>query len=94
MKLKRLGIILLIVLVAVVAFQYLRTETATERAYRECGLWGLDRSEIARLLHDVARSPLTREQQTELYESTAKDGDDVKPCLPCVEAVMDAAGVE
>ena len=89
MKLKRLGIILLIALAVVVALQYLDTETAIERCYRECELCGLRRGEVAVMIQNILTSRLTREQQIERYESTAKDGDDLAPCLPCVEAVLD-----
>ena len=41
------------------------------------------------MIQTVLTSPLTREQQFELYASTEKPGDDLAPCLPCVEAVLD-----
>ena len=52
MKLRRLGVILLIALATVVALQYLQTEATIDRCYRECGLCGLSRGEVARLIQD------------------------------------------
>ena len=89
MKLKRLGIILLIALATVVAFQYLQSEPTIETAYRECELCGLERREVKRMIHNSLTSRLTREQQIEAYQSTAMDGDDTSPCMPCVTAVLD-----
>ncbi len=94
MKLRRLGFILIIALATVVALQYLDTETAIERCYRECELCGLRRGEVAVMIQNILTSRLTREEQIERYESTAREGDNVAPCLPCVEAVLDVAEKE
>ena len=88
-----IGFILLIALATVVGLQYSDTETALERAYRECGLCGSDRAEVDRQIENKRRSRLTRDEEIELYYSTGKRLD-LEPCLPCVEAVLDAAGKE
>ena len=66
-----------------------QSEWVLTRTTRECGLCGLSRGEVATMIQNILTSRLTREQQIELYESTAKDGDALAPCLPCVEAVLD-----
>ncbi len=87
----RLG--LLAAVAIVVASQYLR-ETTTKRAYRICAACGLEPDEIDQQIQNKSRSTLSRAEEIELYHSTGKPGDDLAPCLPCVEAVLDAAGEE
>lgn len=94
MKLRRLGIIVIIALATVVALQYLEPEATLDRCYYECELCGLSRGEVARMIQTVATSPLTRKQQIYRYLATGEPGDGKAACLPCVEAVLDAAGVE
>ena len=89
MKPRTIGIIVVIALAVAVAIQYSRTEATIDRAYRECGLCSLERDEVDTMIRTVLTSSLTREQQIERYRATAKDGDDVEPCLPGVEAVLD-----
>lgn len=80
-----IGLAVVVALVVAVAYRYSRTEATIERCYRECELCGLSRGEVAVMIQNILTSRLTREQQIERYESTAKDGDDLAPCLPCVE---------
>lgn len=83
-----------LVIVAAVLIPALRirdVETATERAYRICGECGLEPDEIDRQIENKSRSTLSREEEIKLYHSTGKLGDDLPPCLPCMEAVLDAA---
>ena len=75
-------------------FQFERPrESLTDSVFRICNACGLEESEIDSLIDIKSRSPLTREQEIELYHKTFT-GDEppanAKLCLPCVEAVLDA----
>ncbi len=91
MKPRIIRLVLLAAIAIVVASQYLR-ETTTKRAYRICAACGLEPDEIDRQIENKSQSTLSREEEINLYHSTGKPGDDLAPCLPCVEAVLDAAG--
>ena len=72
-------------------------ETATERAYRLCGECGQPAEIVDWLIDSNRHSTLTRAESIALWESTYTDGDKLKEahelCMPCVEAVLDAAGL-
>ncbi len=69
-----------------------KTETPTQRAYRECRPCGLSESEIDQRINDYRHSTLTREELIKLFEATFADDEDGHfGCMPCVEAVLDAA---
>ena len=64
------------------------------RAFRICEACGLEDDEIASLIDVKSRSSLSREQEIELFDSTFKGNyqwANSEMCLPCVEAVLDAA---
>jgi hypothetical protein len=64
----------------------------TQVAYDLCGACGLTQGEVEKIIDDAARSALTEDQQRELYFATFEDREDAGACLPCVEAVLTAAG--
>lgn len=63
-------------------------ESATEPAYRECALCGID---VGQWIDDNAHSTLSRSESVELYLATLEDRSEAEPCRPCVDAVLDAA---
>ncbi|MHC4698764.1 MAG: hypothetical protein ACYTFA_18700 [Planctomycetota bacterium] len=70
------------------------TETPTQRAYKECRPCGLAESEIDELIDTRRHSTVSREESIELFESTfSPDETGPEDCTPCLEAVLDAAGV-
>ena len=73
-------------------------ESTTDRAYRRCSHCGLDRSEVDLMIDDCRHSVLDRARLTAMWEATFDAPDRLetgrKLCLPCAEAILDAAGAE
>ena len=69
--------------------------TPTQQAYAECRLCGLTIAEIDKLIDTIRQRALTREEELRLFDSTfTEDEHGPEGCMPCVEAILDAAGVE
>jgi hypothetical protein len=69
-------------------------ETPTQRAYNECRPCGLTEAEIDELIDTRRHSTLSREESIELFKSTfTEDEHGPEGCMPCVEAVLEAAGI-
>ena len=66
-------------------------EASIERAYQLCGECGLAPDEVGRLITGLKGTTLTREQAAELYRDTFEKPEDAELCLPCAEAVAEAA---
>ena len=87
-----IGLTMLMVVFVGVWLAYGRPwESATQRAYRECALCGIDAADVNQWIDDNAHSMLTREESAELYRATVDDHAEVELCRPCVEAVLGAA---
>ncbi len=69
-------------------------ETPTQRAHRLCSECGLDDDEIDRLMDDLGDPALTRAQALAVFFGTFENPAAAKPCLPCAQAVLDAAFME
>ena len=63
-----------------------------QRAHRICGQCGLGPVVVDELIDTMRHSTLTREQNLELFFGTFEDPSDAELCLPCAEAVAQAAG--
>lgn len=87
-----------VVVAGVWAFQRGPLESPTHRAHRLCTGCGLDVDEVDWLIEEMRLSPMDREGKVRLWEQTYDDPDklaeDRELCMPCVETVLDAAGVE
>ena len=68
----------------------------TELAIEHCRECGMDREWVEQTVSDIQLSGQTREQAIEAWERTYDDPDALAEarvvCLPCVEAVVNAAG--
>ena len=66
-----------------------------DRAYEECRGCGLGDEEIGRLIRTMAASTRDRETLLKSFGDMFEPGDDNRElCVPCVEAVLDVAGVK
>jgi len=81
-----------VVLIGGSAFRYFNHETPLERAYRECHSCGIGAAEVDVWVDDCRHSVLDREGLLAMFEVTGGQRDR-EACLPCVEAVVEAAGV-
>ena len=66
-------------------------EASMARAYQVCGECGLAPDETERLIAGLEETTLTREQALALYRATFEEPNDAELCLPCAEAVVEAA---
>ena len=88
-------LVILVVIIAVSIAAERSSETPTDRAYRLCGDYGLNRAQVDQLIDDMAHLPLDRDGLIELFEGPFELEDDHRErCRPCVEAALDAAGAE
>ena len=91
----RLLILLLLTVAGAWAVQRGPLESAVHRAYRECRLCGLEDDEIAWMIESKADSLLSREEEIRLWASTFNETDTHQGlCQPCMQAILDAAGIE
>ena len=67
-------------------------ESDTQRAHRLCEGCGLGPGDVGGLIDNVRHSTLTREENLDLFYGTFEDQADAEACVPCAEAVLDAAG--
>jgi len=70
-------------------------ESPLDLAYRLCGPCGLEPGDVDTLIDNSRHAKLTREKQVRLIEDTYVDSSKLERarelCLPCIEAVLDAA---
>ncbi len=87
-----------LVVIAIPAGRWMRHtrpwETPTERAHRLCDTCGLDDDQIDQLMDEFGDPTLSREQALALFLDSFENPAAAEPCMPCVEAVMDATGQE
>lgn len=78
--------------------RFVLTGVPTIDVYAICGECGLTEVEIDVMIQSKRASSLNREEQIAAWESTYDDPVELAAerdsCLPCVEAVLDAAEVE
>ncbi len=67
-------------------------ESPDQRAVRVCRQCGLADAKIECLIDTMRDSPASREKKLEAFYATFPKRAHAEPCLPCVEAVLDAAG--
>ena len=91
---KKLAASIVLVVIAWPAGRYVKSrpwESPIKRAYRHCGECGLARDEIGNLIVGLSGTTVTRGHAIELYRATFDKPEDAELCLPCAEAVVDAA---
>ena len=70
----------------------------TEVAIGQCEVCGMDRDWVLGQIQTVRESGLTGEESVALWEKTYDDPEELaearERCLPCVEAIVTAAGEE
>jgi len=68
---------------------------AIDRALAESRPCGMTDAESLRMIANVSETRLSRQQELELFDQTFKPGDTHRQdCEPCLQAVLDAAGVD
>ena len=83
-----------VVLIGGSAFRYFSSrESPIERAYRECQLCGIGAAEVDQWIDDCRHSTLDRDGLLALFEATGGERDR-EACRPCVQAVIEAGGIE
>ena len=97
---KKIVAVLVPILAAVAWFVAQPTETPIERAHRVCRECGLTNTDVRWLIDHIKDMKLSREKALRvLLDTYFEDGDPQKrkqgseQCLPCNEAILDAAGV-
>ncbi len=90
----KLFAVLALVIIAWPAGRWVKSrpwESPIKRAYRVCGDCGLAPDEIGNLIVGLSGTTVTREQALALYRATFEEPEDAELCLPCAEAVVEAA---
>jgi hypothetical protein len=72
----------------------LRGESAARKAHRLCEDCGLTKSDTDGLIETMRGAPGSREALLESFFKTFPKRDDAEPCLPCANAVLDAANAQ
>ena len=85
---------ILLVLVAWPAGRYLKSkpwDSLIKRAYRACAECGLSPDTVGKLITELEHTTLTHDQAVELFRETFDKPENAELCLPCAEAVVEAA---
>ena len=96
MKKHHLRYLILFIVVAVLSGELVLDgePTQVQIAYAECADCGLSRTEVDGMIYNSRHARLDREGQIELFKATfTSDEPGPEDCLPCTEAILEAAGV-